>query len=67
MGLPEPSFWFADYLICSHVFAIHMGESHPVFITGGGTARIARSFKAFLQAYLEDPDSVLASTDVQPG
>lgn len=60
MGLPSPSFWFADHLVWSNVFAIHLGASTPVFITGSGTARVADSFDAFLHAYLADPDSVLA-------
>jgi hypothetical protein len=60
MGLPEPSFWFADYLISSHVYAIHLGAANPIFVTGGGTAMVAESFEAFLQAYLADPDSILA-------
>jgi hypothetical protein len=60
MAPPAPSLQFADYLIMSHVFALHLGASNPVFITGGPTVRVADSFEAFLRAYLANPDSILA-------
>ncbi len=60
-GLPAPAFQCADYLIMSHVFAIHLGTSNPVFMTEGATAKVAGSFEAFLGAYLRDRDSILVS------
>lgn len=67
MGLPEPAVQFADYLMMSHVFAVHLGASEPVFITGGATARTAESLEAFMKAYLANPDSILfALGDVRP-
>ncbi|HWQ34495.1 MAG TPA: SMI1/KNR4 family protein [Blastocatellia bacterium] len=63
--LPEASsyFIFADYLIFSHVYAIHLSsagdEENQIIWIGDGNSHcmVADSFSDFLEKYLADPSN----------
>lgn len=53
---------FADYLLWSHGYAIHLGQKGvgEVVLVGGPTPRrVAQSFSEFLAKYLDSPDEIL--------
>lgn len=57
-------FVFADFMIESHVYAIHLSSSlsapNPVAVVAGDDlVKVAPSFEAFLNAYLSDDKAIL--------